>query len=93
MVTRRATGVPVTGSDRESMTFITTVTSSSKIIHNMPVGNPAKKHKVDTAPRQSSRSRQPSTRALQYLYEEAESDDEMDFLGSVNSDAGLDIDD
>jgi hypothetical protein len=45
---------------------------------------------LDTAARQSSRSRQPSTRALQHLYKEADielSDDEMD------SDAGLDDDD
>jgi hypothetical protein len=58
-----------------------------------PVENPAKKRKVDTAPRQSSRSRQPSTRALQHLYEEAadsDPDDEMDLLGH---DAGLDDDD
>jgi hypothetical protein len=64
----------------------------------MPVENPAKKckvTKVDTAPRQSSRSRQPSTQALQHLYKEAEtehSDDEMDLL-LLGSDASLDNED
>lgn len=56
----------------------------------VPADNPAKKRKIDIIPRQSSRFRQPSTRALQYLYEEADSEsDEIDLL---DSDAGLDDD-
>lgn len=55
----------------------------------VPVGNPAKKRKVDTAPRQSSRSRQPTIRAL-YEAQTEYSDDEMDLLGF---EVGLPVDD
>lgn len=68
----------------------------------MPVRNPlaAKKRKVDSdtvtasAPRQSSRSRQPSIRALQHLFdsEEAETDDEMDLLGSDADEDDIQVD-